>query len=292
MSRPSSLAAPQPLLPPSHVRTDAGEPELHLPSVVAAPKLAASASEPHLSWRSTGAAKLAAIQKRWEPRAPLRSELRGELLHSHTRQRHTDSLRDATQPHHADVTSRLKAARAAAPDARDEYQSAVLKCEMAVAEALAREQTWGGTAAGAPSSATAEECLAALGRLAELVPPAFRPALNRVAAALEPMVFSSEETDSYGRRLPHAQYVQVVAQRRIADARSGENLAKMQRARAVLAAERAEARAREAEEGRRQSQEQAQAAEKARVATAAKLQQRDRTLAELEKRRVSAPPTT
>ena len=92
-------AAPAPSASPPVEDAPEADDDSH--ASVAAPKLAASASEPHLSWRSTGAAKLAAIQKRWEPRAPLRSELRGELLHSHTRQRHTDSLRDATQPHHA-----------------------------------------------------------------------------------------------------------------------------------------------------------------------------------------------
>ena len=49
-------------------------------------------SAPHLSWRSSGQAKLAAIKKSWELHIPLRPDLRKQL-----KQQQSGTWRDATQ---------------------------------------------------------------------------------------------------------------------------------------------------------------------------------------------------
>ena len=40
-----------------------------------------------------------------------------------------------------------------------------------------------------------------------------KPMVRRVAGALEPLIFSSEFTDSDGRRMPYAQFVQTVSRK-------------------------------------------------------------------------------
>ena len=209
------------------------------------PPLGASASEPHLvSWRTSGKDKVEALKKHWEPRLPLRPSIREELTASHTRQRFVEDRRDATQPNRAEIIARRKAARRAAPDAHDDFTSAVLKCELAVSEAVGREQVR--SVGGAPSNGTAEECLRALQRLSELVPEPFRPCMTRVASALEPCVFSAEHTDDLGRRLAHAQVLPQVASKQISEAQTNAHLAQWQLTRALGSLERVETRLAEA----------------------------------------------
>lgn len=153
-------------------------------------------SAPHLSWRSSGQAKLAAIEKNWELHIPLRPDLRKQL-----KQQQSETWRDATQVRYDETGPRsnhgpVRRRSTAAPNPAAGFASAVLSCELSVAEALSREQVHRGGTPGSsscgPSNGSAEECLGALARLAEIVPAVFCPVLQRVAGALEPLVFSSE----------------------------------------------------------------------------------------------------
>ena len=99
-----------------------------------------------------------------------------------------------------------------------------------------------GSSSCRPSGGSAQECLGALARLAEIVPAVFCPVLQRVAGALEPLVFSSEFTDSDGRRMPYAQFVKTVARKWVLDAKAAESLAKQDLARAMLEVESLEVR--------------------------------------------------
>ena len=284
---------------------------------LAAASLTASKSAPHLSWRSSGTAKLAAIEKNWELHIPLRPNLRKQL-----KQQQAGTWRDATQVRYDETGPRsnpgpVRRRSTAAPNPAAGFASAVLSCELSMAEALSREQVHrgglegnrvdgslcmrscapysrgcapmceqvrrGGTpgsSSGGPSNGSAEECLAALARLAEIVPAAFCPVLQRVAGALEPLVFSSEWapaqshtcrqhhhrrrhrrhhlpwavspavaadahpprvltrfTDSDGRRMPYAQFVNTVSRKWVLDAKAAESLAKQDLARAMLEVE-------------------------------------------------------
>ena len=230
---------------------------------LAAASLTASKSAPHLSWRSSGQAKLAAIEKNWELHTPLRPELRKQL-----KQQRAGTWRDATQVRYDETSHRsnrgpVRRRSTAAPNPAAGFASPVLSCELSMAEALSREQARrgglegyrdgslctrscapysrgcapmceqvrrGGTPGSSsfgPSNGNAEECLAALARLAEIVPAAFCPVLRRVAGALEPLIFSSEWAPAqshtrrrhhHRRRRPHRHLSQAVSPAVAADA--------------------------------------------------------------------------
>ena len=182
---------------------------------------------------------------------PLRPDLRKQL-----KQQRTGIWRDATQVRYDESGPRsnpgpVPRRSTAAPNPAAGFASPVLSCELSLAESLSRDQVRRGGTPGSssigPSNGSAEECLAALARLAEIVPAAFSPVLRRVAGALEPLIFSSEFTDSDGRRMPYAQFVQTVSRKWVLDAQAAESLAKQDLARAMLEVERLEARAAEAE---------------------------------------------
>ena len=213
---------------------------------LSAASLTASKSAPHLSWRSSGQAKLAAIEKNWELHIPLRPDLRKQL-----KQQQSETWRDATQVRYDETGPRsnhgpVRRRSTAAPNPAAGFASAVLSCELSMAEALSREQVHRGGTPGSsscgPSNGSAEECLGALARLAEIVPAVFCPVLQRVAGALEPLVFSSEFTDSDGRRMPYAQFVNTVSRKWVLDAKAAESLAKQDLARAMLEVESLEVR--------------------------------------------------
>ena len=213
--------------------------------------LSSSKSAPHLSWRTSGRAKLAAIEKNWELTIPLRPDLRKQL-----KQQRTGIWRDATQVRYDESGPRsnpgpVPRRSTAAPNPAAGFASPVLSCELSLAESLSRDQVRRGGTPGSsstgPSNGSAEECLAALARLAEIVPAAFSPVLRRVTGALEPLIFSSEFTDSDGRRMPYAQFVQTVSRKWVLDAQAAESLAKQDLARAMLEVESLEARVSEAE---------------------------------------------
>ena len=97
-------------------------------------------SAPHLSWRSSGQAKLAAIEKNWELHIPLRPNLRKQL-----KQQQAGTWRDATQVRYDETGPRsnpgpVRRRSTAAPNPAAGFASAVLSCELSVAEALSREQ--------------------------------------------------------------------------------------------------------------------------------------------------------
>ena len=100
---------------------------------LSAASLTASKSAPHLSWRSSGQAKLAAIEKNWELHIPLRPDLRKQL-----KQQQSETWRDATQVRYDETGPRsnhgpVRRRSTAAPNPAAGFASAVLSCELSVA---------------------------------------------------------------------------------------------------------------------------------------------------------------
>ena len=144
--------------------------------------LSASKSAPHLSWRTSGRAKLAAIEKSWKLPIPLRPDLRKQL-----KQQRTGIWRDATQVRYDESGPRsnpgpVPRRSTVAPNPAAGFASPVLSCELSLAESLSRDQVRRGGTPGSssigPSNGSAEECLAALARVADIVPAAFGPVLR------------------------------------------------------------------------------------------------------------------
>ena len=103
---------------------------------LAAVSLSNSKSAPHLSWRSSGQAKLDAIEKNWELHMPMQPSRRKQL-----QQRQAGVWRDVTQVRYGDPLHGPGRRRStAAPNPAAGFTSAVLSCELSVAEALSREQ--------------------------------------------------------------------------------------------------------------------------------------------------------
>ena len=107
---------------------------------LSAASLTASKSAPHLSWRSSGQAKLAAIEKNWELHIPLRPDLRKQL-----KQQQSGTWRDATQVRYDETVPAATKDRCgvAAPQHRTRRPASPRPCSAASSlwrEALSREQ--------------------------------------------------------------------------------------------------------------------------------------------------------